>query len=116
MKTCAFITLGCKVNQYETQAIREAVLENGFIEISQKSSADLYIINTCTVTSNSDNKSRQIIRKVKRNNPDARVVVTGCYAEANKDDLNGMEGVDVVAGQDKKAEIANIVENNFDDK
>lgn len=112
MKTCAFITLGCKVNQYETQAVREAVLETGYTEVPNSNSADLYVINTCTVTSISDSKSKQLIRKVKRLNPNAKVVVTGCYAEANKDALMEMKGVDIVAGQDKKADIARILGNS----
>ncbi len=64
MKTCTFVTLGCKVNQYETQALREAIMSNGYEEASLSSPADLCVINTCTVTSTSDEKSRQQIRKV----------------------------------------------------
>ena len=81
MKTCSFITLGCKVNQYETQALREAIMSSGYEEASLNVPVDLCVINTCTVTSTSDDKSRQQIRKVIRNNPDATVIVTGCYAE-----------------------------------
>src|SRR3990172_3260598 len=96
MKTCAFITLGCKVNQYETQAIRESLAIKGFVEIEPEQAADLYVINTCTVTSVSDEKSRQHIKKVKRKNPRATVVVTGCYAEADTDAIKRMVGVDYV--------------------
>lgn len=73
MKTCAFITLGCKVNQYETQALRESLTSKGFVEIVPEQAADLYVINTCTVTSASDEKSRQYIKWVRRKNPSAKI-------------------------------------------
>lgn len=109
MKTCAFITLGCKVNQYETQAIRESLAAKGFVETTPEQAADLYVINTCTVTSASDEKSRQHIKKVKRKNPRATVVVTGCYAEADAETIKSMEGVDYVITKDKEACLAEII-------
>ncbi len=109
MKTCAFITLGCKVNQYETQAIRESLAAKGFIEASPEQAADLYVINTCTVTSASDEKSRQYIKRVKRKNPGATVVVTGCYAEADTETIKNMEGVDYVVTKAEEARLAEIV-------
>ncbi|OHB92807.1 MAG: tRNA (N(6)-L-threonylcarbamoyladenosine(37)-C(2))-methylthiotransferase MtaB, partial [Planctomycetes bacterium RIFCSPHIGHO2_12_42_15] len=109
MKTCAFITLGCKVNQYETQAIRESLTARGFMEISPDHAADFYIINTCTITSVSDEKSRQYIRKVRRKNPDATVVVTGCYADANGDMIKKIEGVDYVITKKDEPHIAEII-------
>ena len=109
MKTCAFITLGCKVNQYETQAIRESLAASGFMEISPDHAADFYIINTCTITSVSDEKSRQYIRKVRRKNPDATVVVTGCYADANGDMIKKIEGVDYVITKKDEPHIAEII-------
>ena len=86
-KTIATYTLGCKVNQYETNAVEEIFTQNGYTLIDFEEKADIYIINTCTVTSMSDRKSRQIIRRAKKNNDDAVVVVIGCYAqnsESNK--------------------------------
>jgi threonylcarbamoyladenosine tRNA methylthiotransferase MtaB len=109
MKTCAFITLGCKVNQYETQAIRESLAAKGFVEISSEQAADLYVINTCTVTSASDEKSRQYIRRVRRKNPGATIVVTGCYAESDTENIKKMEGVDYVITRAEEARLAEIV-------
>lgn len=109
MKTCSFITLGCKVNQYETQAIRESLAAKGFVEASPEQAADLYVINTCTVTSTSDEKSRQYIKRVKRKNPGATVVVTGCYAEADTETIKNMEGVDYVVTKAEEARLAEIV-------
>lgn len=109
MKTCAFITLGCKVNQYETQAIRESLVAKGFVETIPERAADLYVINTCTVTSASDEKSRQYIKQVKRKNPRATVVVTGCYAEAEVESVKKLEGVDFVITKAEEAQLAEIV-------
>ena len=111
MKTCAFITLGCKVNQYETQAIRESLAAKGFIETTPEKPADLYVINTCTVTSVSDEKSRHYIRKIKRKNPASTVVVTGCYAEAEVEAVKKMEGVDFVITKSEEPRLADIVSN-----
>ena len=109
MKTCAFITLGCKVNQYETQAIRESLTARGFMEISPVHAADFYIINTCTITSVSDEKARQYIRKVRRNNPSSTVVVTGCYAEADTETLKKIVGVDFVITKAEEPHLAEII-------
>lgn len=109
MKTCAFITLGCKVNQYETQAIRESLAARGFVETAPEQAADLYVINTCTVTSASDEKSRQHIKRVKRKNPRATVVVTGCYAEADAEAVKKLEGVDFVITKAEEARLAEII-------
>lgn len=109
MKTCAFITLGCKVNQYETQAIRESLAAKGFVETAPEQTADLYVINTCTVTSTSDEKSRQYIKKVRRKNPGATVVVTGCYAESDTETIKKMDGVDYVITKAEEAQLAEIV-------
>ena len=109
MTTCAFITLGCKVNQYETQAIRESLVARGFVEANSEQAADLYVINTCTVTSVSDEKSRQYIKKVRRKNPCATVVVTGCYAEADAKTIKKMEGVNYVITKAEEAHLAEII-------
>ncbi|HLG29422.1 MAG TPA: tRNA (N(6)-L-threonylcarbamoyladenosine(37)-C(2))-methylthiotransferase MtaB [Candidatus Brocadiales bacterium] len=109
-KTCTFITLGCKVNQYETQAIRESIVAKGYREVSPDEGADLYVINTCTVTSASDEKSRAVIRKAVRSNPDAKVVVTGCYVDADKKTVERLRGVDYVFENADKGNIADILE------
>lgn len=80
LRTCRLVTLGCKVNQYETQLVREALLNNGFREASEDESADLCVVNTCTVTGEADSQGRQIIRQLARKNPDAKTIVMGCYA------------------------------------
>jgi threonylcarbamoyladenosine tRNA methylthiotransferase MtaB len=79
-KTCRLVTLGCKVNQYETQLVKEALFQNGFREATEEESADLCVVNTCTVTSEADSKGRQLIRQLARKNPGTRTVVMGCYA------------------------------------
>jgi len=83
MRTCAFITLGCKVNQYDTEAIREQVLRLGYREVPADERADVYVVNTCTVTAISDSKGRKLIRRVHRQNPAATIVVTGCTVDSD---------------------------------
>ncbi|MDR4507341.1 MAG: tRNA (N(6)-L-threonylcarbamoyladenosine(37)-C(2))-methylthiotransferase MtaB [Candidatus Brocadiaceae bacterium] len=109
MKTCAFVTLGCKVNQYETQAIRESLAAHGFMETSPEQKADVYVINTCTVTSAGDEKSRQYIKKFKRKSPNATVVVTGCYAEAEAEVIKSIEGVNYVITREDESRLAEII-------
>ncbi|GAX61061.1 2-methylthioadenine synthetase [Candidatus Scalindua japonica] len=111
MKTCSFITLGCKVNQYETQALREAIISSGYEEASLNTPVDLCVINTCTVTSTSDDKSRQQIRKVIRNNPDATVIVTGCYAESDAEAIKKIDGVGYVFEKGRESKIIDFVKN-----
>jgi len=79
-RTCQLVTLGCKVNQYETQLVREALQANGYREAAESESADLCIVNTCTVTNNGDSKSRQVIRQLAKKNPGTKTIVMGCYA------------------------------------
>ena len=74
------VTLGCKVNQYETEFIREGLSQIGYVDAHEDEAADLCIVNTCTVTSEGDSKSRKVIRQLARDNPDSRIVVMGCYA------------------------------------
>lgn len=87
------VTLGCKVNQYETQLVREGLLGAGFSDAESDQPADLCIINTCTITGEGDSKSRQIIRRMNRNNPDARIVVMGCYATREPQEVANLPGV-----------------------
>jgi tRNA A37 methylthiotransferase MiaB len=79
-KLCRMVTLGCKVNQYETQLVLEALEKNGFREAQDDETADLCVVNTCTVTSNGDSRSRQVIRQLAKHNPGTRTLVMGCYA------------------------------------
>ena len=101
----AFYTLGCKVNQYETQGIREDFLKAGFLEVHDSDVADVYIINTCTVTHLADRKSRQAVRRMKRLNPDSIIVVTGCYAQMNPEEIGCISGVRLVIGTNEKGQI-----------
>ena len=105
----AFHTLGCKVNQYESEAIAEDFRSRGCEVVDERDFADVYIINTCTVTAVADKKSRQYIRRMKKVNPDSVVVVTGCYAQISPDEVSAVEGVDIVAGTNEKSHIADYV-------
>jgi threonylcarbamoyladenosine tRNA methylthiotransferase MtaB len=89
-------TLGCKVNQYDTQSIRERFLGRGFKEVSGENKADFYLINTCTVTSSADRKSREIIRRCIRENPKAKIIVTGCLIEKDTPMLSAIKGVSLI--------------------
>lgn len=116
MKKVAFFTLGCRVNQYETEAMSEAFLKKGYSIVDFDDFADIYIINTCTVTNVGDKKSRQMIRKSKKTNPDAVVAVAGCYAQVAPDEVASIEGVDVVLGTSDKGKIADLVEKFQEEK
>ena len=105
----AFHTLGCKVNQYETEAIKEAFVSRGAEIAAEDEYADVYVVNTCTVTNMADRKSRQYIRRMKSVNPEALMVVTGCYAQVAAEDIEGMNEVDMVIGNGLKSEIADRV-------
>jgi len=102
LQTAAFMTLGCKVNQYETQVMRESLRKCGYRIGEWGETADVYVINTCTVTGVSDRKSRQMIRRAAALNPDAVVVVTGCYVERCADEIRNMPGVDLVLLNNEK--------------
>lgn len=105
----AFHTLGCKVNHYETEAIKEAFVSRGAEIVGEEDPADVYVINTCTVTNIADRKSRQFIRRARKTNPDAIIVVTGCYAQVAADDVAAMPEVDLVMGNNRKSEICGLV-------
>lgn len=106
----AFHTLGCKVNQYETEAMKEQFTASGHGIVGEEDFADVYVINTCTVTNLADRKSRQYIRKMKRVNPKAVVAVTGCYAQVSPDEVSRIEGVNVVAGTNEKQNLLRYIE------
>ena len=105
MKRIAFITLGCKLNYAETSTYERALLKEGFEAVSWTKGADVFLVNTCTVTEHSDKKSRNIIRKLHRQNPDSLIFVTGCYAQLKKAEIEGIEGVTAVFGATEKSQI-----------
>lgn len=109
MKSVAFLTLGCRVNQYETEAMSEAFINKGYDVVDFEGKADVYVINTCTVTSIGDKKSRQMIRKAKKKNPDGVVVVAGCYSQVAPDEVAAIEGVDIIVGTSGKSQIPDMV-------
>lgn len=101
-KTVSFHTLGCKLNYSESSALARQFAANGYTVVSQNKPADIYVINTCTVTEHSDKKSRNIIRKLHRKSPGAIIAVIGCYAQLKGDEIAKIEGVDVILGAQKK--------------
>jgi threonylcarbamoyladenosine tRNA methylthiotransferase MtaB len=107
----AFHTLGCKVNQYESEALQEKFKAAGHDIVAETMPADVYIINTCTVTGLADRKSRQFIRKLRKLNPDCILAVIGCYAQLQPEEIAAIEGVNIVAGTNEKAGLVEIVEN-----
>ena len=109
-KDIAFITLGCKVNQYETNAMIQKFIEKGYNLVEHTEKADIYIINTCTVTNMSDRKSRQMLRRVKDLNPHAMVVACGCYAQVAKEELKKISEIDLILGNNEKKEIVQYIE------
>ncbi len=105
----ALTTLGCKVNHYETEAMRELFVQSGWEIVDFSGMADVYVVNTCTVTQTSDTKSRQMIARAHRNNPDALVVAVGCYAQTAPETVAALEGVGLVIGTDGRKEIVSRV-------
>ena len=92
-RTCRLVTLGCKVNQYETQYVKEMLELNGYIEAADGQAADLCVVNTCTVTAEGDAKGRQLVRRLHQANPGAALVVMGCYATRDPDTVRRLPGV-----------------------
>ena len=109
-------TLGCKVNTYESSVMRDNLLEAGYEESSNKEEADIYIINTCTVTNTSDNKSLKMIRQAIRENKDAIVVVTGCMSQIRYKELSKIEGIDIISGSYGKNNIVNYIKEYHKNK
>ena len=108
--TVSFTTLGCKLNFAESSALGKALLERGHTRAKQGEQADICIINTCTVTDTADHKDRQIIHRIRRQNPNAILIVTGCYAQLKPDEIAHIEGVDYVLGQNEKFNIPAFIE------
>ncbi|WP_273319486.1 tRNA (N(6)-L-threonylcarbamoyladenosine(37)-C(2))-methylthiotransferase MtaB [Vallitalea guaymasensis] len=110
MKKVAFHTLGCKVNQYETEAMEELFEKSGYQIVDFRDIADIYVVNTCTVTNVADKKSRQMLSKAKHNNEGAIIVAVGCYAQIAKDKLIKDNNIDLVIGSNNKNKIVDLVE------
>ncbi len=114
MYSCAICTLGCKVNQCESESIASCLLEEGYkiVDFSQK--ADVYVINTCCVTAEGERKSRQMVRRALSKNKNAVIAVTGCAAQRAPEKFKQIEGVKIVAGNSKKGELAKMIKENLD--
>ncbi|WP_419958624.1 tRNA (N(6)-L-threonylcarbamoyladenosine(37)-C(2))-methylthiotransferase MtaB [Psychrobacillus psychrotolerans] len=110
MSSVAFHTLGCKVNHYETEAIWQLFKENGYSRTEFEKQSDVYVINTCTVTNTGDKKSRQVIRRAVRQNPDAVICVTGCYAQTSPAEIMAIPGVDIVVGTQERTKMLDYIQ------
>ena len=111
----AFYTLGCKVNQYETQALEQLVTQRGHSLVPFEEAADAYVINTCTVTAVSDKKSRQVIRRARKSAPDAVIAVCGCYPQTHPDDVEKL-GVDLISGTGDRTGFVDLLEREWQDR
>jgi threonylcarbamoyladenosine tRNA methylthiotransferase MtaB len=110
VSTVAFYTLGCKVNHYETEAIWQLFKQHGYDRVDFETNADVFVINTCTVTNTGDKKSRQVIRRAIRKNPDAVICVTGCYAQTAPAEIMAIPGVDIVVGTQDRNKMLDYIE------
>ena len=115
-KTVAFLNLGCKVNSYETEAMQQLMKNSGYEIVDFNDVADVYIVNTCTVTNIADRKSRQMLHKAKKNNPNAVVVAAGCYAQASKGQLEEDLAIDIIVGNNMKKDIVTILNEFYADQ
>ena len=115
-KKVAFCSLGCKVNQYETNAMAQKFVANGYEIVEFDEYADVYIVNTCTVTNIADRKSRQMLRRAKEINKDATLVACGCYAQVAKEELKKIPEIDLIIGNNEKNDIISIIENDIAQK
>nr|MBP6322297.1 tRNA (N(6)-L-threonylcarbamoyladenosine(37)-C(2))-methylthiotransferase MtaB [Fusobacteriaceae bacterium] len=115
-KKVAFHTLGCKVNQYETESIKNQLSKLGYDEVPFEEIADIYIINSCTVTSIADKKTRNMLRRAKKNNKNSIVILTGCYAETNSKDLEEIDEIDYIVGNKDKQGIVNLIKDIENEK
>lgn len=113
MKTAALHNLGCKVNAYETEAMQQLLEASGYRIVDFSQTADVYIINTCSVTNIADKKSRQMLHRAKKRNPNSIVVAAGCYAQSAKEALKKDMSVDIIIGNNKKKELPQILEKYF---
>ena len=116
MKTIAFHNLGCKVNSYETDAMAQKCSEKGYKIVDFEQKADIYVVNTCSVTNIADRKSRQMLHKAKKQNPDSVVVAVGCFVQANPEEVAKDEAIDLIVGNNKKKDLFEIVEEYLANK
>ena len=112
----SFYTLGCKVNLYETEAVINSFKKRGYEIVDFEEKADIVVINTCTVTNNSDKKSRNIIRQAVKNNKDSIIVVMGCYSQVRSEDIKEIEGVNIIIGNTNKSKVVDLVEEYINTK
>ena len=112
----AFCSLGCKVNQYESNAMAQKFMERGYTVVEFDEEADIYIVNTCTVTSIADKKSRQMLRRAKEHNSNAIVVACGCYAQVAAKEIEKINEVDIIIGNNEKNRIIELIEEFMDNK
>ena len=111
MKRVSFHNLGCKVNAYETAAMEQKLQDAGYEVVAFGEPADIVIVNTCSVTNMADKKSRQMLHRAKRKNPDALVIAAGCYVQTKADEVKADEAVDVIVGNNEKKNIVEIIES-----
>ena len=109
-KKVSFLTLGCKVNQYDSDAMRTLFIRNGYTQAGEDDDADVYVVNTCSVTSIGDRKSRQMVRRIRRAHPSAIIAVAGCYAQLATEVFEKMGDVDVIVGIQNRSHIVDYVE------
>ena len=110
MKSVALHNLGCKVNAYELEVMQQKLQDRGYKIVPFDSDADIYIVNTCTVTNIADRKSRQMLHKAKKMNPDAIVIAAGCYVQTDEGKLDKDEAVDLILGNNQKGNIVQVLE------
>ena len=115
-KRAAIVTLGCKVNQYETDAMYGMLKEAGVTMVDPKEAADIYIVNTCSVTNMAERKSRQMLHRAKKKNLDVVVVAVGCYAQVGKEELSKDTNIDLIIGNNKKKDLIHILEEHMGEK
>ena len=111
MKTVAYHNLGCKVNAYEMDAMLQSLRQRGYQIVPFEDKADIYIVNTCTVTNIADRKSRQMLHKAKKTNPEGIVVAVGCYVQSDTQAVEADHAVDLLIGNNKKKELVQILED-----
>lgn len=114
MKTVAYHNLGCKVNAYEMDAMLQALRQKGYEIVPFEEKADIYIVNTCTVTNIADRKSRQMLHKAKKTNPEGIVVAVGCYVQSDTQAVQADKSVDLIIGNNRKKDLISILDNYFD--
>ena len=112
-KTVAACTLGCKTNQYETDGMMEILKKMGASVVNFEDTADVYLINTCSVTNMADKKSRQMIHRARKNNPEALVIACGCYVQAEKEKLSQDKDIDIIISNNRKKDIGHVIAEYF---